>query len=315
MSELSPPDVILTHESDLDGFVSGLLLQRLAKQRFGTDVKLEAWNYQGWKNRQMSERVAWVSDFTFETRLDKSGWLVVDHHTTTNAPKQAQLIHDVTKSAGLLVYELCRADGVASPALDRLVQLNNIADLFLEDDPDFVTAQDYASLVKTYGFWDLHAVLGGDLEKLIDHPLLEVIQVKRRIEDPIGYDWSRQHVTAVTKQLGYVETCVGNTNLIVYQLLDREATSHTTLVTLFRKANGLIVASFRSRDGSALKIASQFQGGGHPNAAGATLPRSVMSTKDAVDYLRKMLTTGSAPQGGGLNSLDSLLAGFQPKAS
>ena len=36
------PEVILTHESDLDGFVSGILLQRLAKRLFGADVPVES---------------------------------------------------------------------------------------------------------------------------------------------------------------------------------------------------------------------------------------------------------------------------------
>jgi hypothetical protein len=46
------------------------------------------------------------------------------------------LVHDLTKSAGLLCYELCRLHEIGTPALDRLVHLNNVADLFLEDDPD-----------------------------------------------------------------------------------------------------------------------------------------------------------------------------------
>ncbi len=314
MVELNKPDVILTHESDLDGFVSGMLLQRLAKKRFGAAVKLEAWNYQGWKNRPMSERTAWVSDFSFEARFDKPGWLVVDHHTTAAAAKSATFLHDTTKSAGLLAYELCREEGLASPPLDRLVHLNNIADLFHEEDADFALSQDYASLVKTYGFWNLHSVIEGDLDRLLDHPLLEVMTVKRRIEDPIGFEWSRRHVTSVTPALGLVETCVGNTNLIVHQLLDSGAVPHSALVTLFRKANGMMVASFRSRDGSALTIAGKFQGGGHPNAAGATLPRSVLTPRDATDYMARILNGVAAPQGGGLNSLEGLLAGFKPAA-
>ena len=32
------PEVIITHESDLDGFVSGLLLQRLARRLFDMDA-------------------------------------------------------------------------------------------------------------------------------------------------------------------------------------------------------------------------------------------------------------------------------------
>src|SRR5580698_980413 len=86
MTELSKPEVIITHESDLDGLVSGVLLQRLAKQLFDLDVPLEAYHYNFWKQRELRERSAWVADFTFESRLDKPGWLVIDHHVTEVAP-------------------------------------------------------------------------------------------------------------------------------------------------------------------------------------------------------------------------------------
>ena len=306
MPELTKPDVILTHESDLDGLIAGVLLQRLSKKLFGTASKLEAWNYNGWRQRPLNERTAWVTDLTFEARLDKPGWLIVDHHATDAPVKCAQFIHDVTKSAGLLCYELAREHGLASPALDRLVHLNNVADLFLEDDPDFVLANDYANLVKTYGFWNLHSLLDGDVERLLDHPLLEVMAIKRRIEDPLGRAWSRTNVTEISPQVGYVETVIGNNNLIVYQLLDQTATKYPVLLTMFRKANGTVIVSFRSRNGEALKVAEEFQGGGHANAAGATLPRSVQNFSDAVVHLRKVLNAPATAQGS-LNNLGSLL--------
>ena len=64
-----------------------------------------------------------------------------------------------------------------------------------------------------------------------------------------------------------------------------------------------IIASFRSRNGEALKVAESFQGGGHPNASGATMPKSVRTIPDAVAYLRQNLNPKKeAP----LNSLESL---------
>src|SRR5216684_3465212 len=184
IDSLPRPEVIITHESDLDGLVAGVLLQRLARKLFHTDVRLEAWNYNYWKQRELREKAGWVTDLSFEQRLDKENWVVVDHHLTETAPKSATLIHDVNKSAGLLCYELCQEQGLGSAALDRLVHLNNVADLFLEDSPDFVLAGDYANLVKIYGFWNLHTLIEGGIERLLDHPLLEVMEVKRRIEDP-----------------------------------------------------------------------------------------------------------------------------------
>src|SRR5208283_825350 len=143
------------------------------------------------------------------------------------------LIHDVNKSAALMCYELCTENGLDSPALERLVHLNNVADLFLEDDPDFVLASDYANLVKIYQFWNLHALIDGRLEKLLDHPLLEVMAVKRRIEDPIGLAWSGENIVPISPTVGFVNTVIGNNNLIVHQLLEQRASTYPVLLTLF----------------------------------------------------------------------------------
>jgi oligoribonuclease NrnB/cAMP/cGMP phosphodiesterase (DHH superfamily) len=310
MDALPKPDVILTHESDLDGLVAGALLQKLAKKLFGTDIPLEAHHYNFWKQRELRERAAWVTDFTFETRMDKPDWVVIDHHVTEVVPKNARLIHDVNKSAGLLCYELCKEHGIHSPALDRLVHLNNVADLFLEDDPDFVVASDYANLVKIYQFWNLHTLIGGEIERLLDHPLLEVMAVKRRIENPIGFEWSKSNITEISGNIGFVDTIIGNNNLIIHQMLEQQATKYTVLLTLFRRGN-LVFASFRSRNGEALKTAEKFQGGGHANAAGALLPKSIRNVPDGVDYLRQILNVNNQTHQTRLNSLESLFASIE----
>ena len=307
MLTLPKPEVIITHESDLDGFVAGLLLQRLAKQIYGEKIPLQAYHYNFWKQRDLRERAAWVADFTFETRMDKQDWLVVDHHVTEVAPKNAHLHHDIKKSAGLLAYELCQQNGLGSPALDRLVHLNDVADLFLENDPDFEVAGDYAGLVKIYSFWNLHGLIGGEPEKLIDHPLLEVMAVKRRVEDPIGFEWSKKNISEISPTVGFVDNIVGNTNSIVHQLLERGATKYSVLVTLFRRSNA-IFASFRSRNGEARRIAEKFQGGGHANAAGALLPKSIRTVEDGLDFLRQMLNPKQEPP---LNNLENLFAGLK----
>jgi oligoribonuclease NrnB/cAMP/cGMP phosphodiesterase (DHH superfamily) len=302
---LPRPEVILTHESDLDGLVAGLLLQRLAGRLFAVNVRLEAYHYNNWRLRDPRETSAWICDLSFEPRLDKPEWVIIDHHATEAQPKSALLIHDLTKSASLLCYDLCREHGLATPQLDRLVHLSNVADLFLEDDPDFVLANDYANLVKTYQFWNLHALIEGRLEILLDHPLLEVMAVKRRIEDPLGLEWSKANVRQISPTVGLVDTVVGNTNLIVHQLLEKQTTRYPVLITLFRKANNTVIASLRSRNGEALKVAEKLQGGGHANAAGATLPRSVKNIPDALTYLRELLDPAPAKDEP-LNSLESL---------
>jgi nanoRNase/pAp phosphatase (c-di-AMP/oligoRNAs hydrolase) len=106
---------------------------------------------------------------------------------------------------------------------------------------------------------------------------------------------------------------IGNTNLIVHQLLEAKATGYPVLMTLFRKANNTVVASFRSRGGEALKFAESLQGGGHANACGATLPRSIRNIPDAVDYLRNILNPmpkKDAP----LNNLESLFSSVEIKS-
>src|SRR5258707_3359247 len=70
-SSLPRPEVIITHESDLDGLVSGILLHRLDRKMFNSDVRLEAYHYNNWRQRELREKSGWVSDLTFEARLDK----------------------------------------------------------------------------------------------------------------------------------------------------------------------------------------------------------------------------------------------------
>ncbi len=305
---LPKPDVIITHESDLDGLVSGVLLQRLAKKIFNADVRLEAYHYNNWKQRELREKTGWIADLTFEARMDRPNWVVFDHHTTDVQPQTALLVHDVNKSAGLLCYEYCKQEGLGTPALDRLVHLSNVSDLFLEDDPDFTLANDYANLVKIYQFWNLHTLIKGEIEALLDHPLLEVMAVKRRIEDPMGYAWSKQNVTEISPTVGYVETVIGNNNLIVHQILEQRASNYPVLVTLFRRSNGAVIASFRSRNGEAIKVAEKLQGGGHANACGASLPRSVKTIQDAVGYLRQVLNPKKEDA---LNSLEGIFASIE----
>jgi oligoribonuclease NrnB/cAMP/cGMP phosphodiesterase (DHH superfamily) len=307
-STLSKPDVIITHESDLDGLVSGVLLQRLARKLFDADVRLEAYHYHNWRQRELREKSGWIADLTFEPRMDRPGWAIFDHHATEIPPKNALFFHSLTKSTGLICYELCRKEGLGSPALDRLVHLSNVGDLFLEDDPDFILASDYANLVKHYQFWNLHALINGQIEQLLNNPLLRVMEVKRNIEDPLGFAWSRENISEITPQVGFVDTVIGNNNLIVHQLLEQAATKYPVLLTLFRRANGVVIASLRSRNGEALRIAEKLQGGGHANASAATLPRSVKTIPDGVNYLRQVLNPKKEEP---LNSLEDIFAAIE----
>ena len=116
---------------------------------------------------------------------------------------------------------------------------------------------------------------------------------------------SRENISEITPQVGYVDTVIGNNNLIVHQLLEQQASKYPVLLTLFRRTNGVVIASLRSRNGEAAKVAERLQGGGHPNAAGAMLPRAVRSIPDAIEYLKQVLDPASAKTPP-LNSLESL---------
>ena len=303
MDPLPRPDVILTHESDLDGLLAAMLCCRLAKAFFGAEPPVQAFHNDRWRQHSIANPAAWVCDLAFEPRLDRPNWVVIDHHPFDSPPRQARLIHDPDKSASLLAYELCLGQGLGSEKLDRLVRLSNTADLFLSEDPEFALASDYASLVKSYGFWPLWRLLEADPERLLDHPLLEVTRTKRRVEDPLGLDWARGHVTPLSGDVALVETLVGNTNLIVHQLLNEPGQPFAVLLTLHRRAGGAYLVSLRSRNAAAGPIAVRLQGGGHPNASGAVLPRSIRSFADAVAYLRQALNpTPAVPPG--MNTLE-----------
>src|SRR5204862_2097597 len=111
------------------------------------------------------------------------------------------------------------------------------------------------------------------------------------------------NVTEISPTVGFVDTVIGNNNLIVHQIMEQQASAYPVLVTLFRRSNGAIIVSLRSRNGEALKVAEKLQGGGHANACGASLPRSIKTIPDAVNYLRQVLNPKKdAP----LNSLENL---------
>ncbi|HXF10273.1 MAG TPA: DHHA1 domain-containing protein, partial [Desulfuromonadaceae bacterium] len=92
-----------------------------------------------------------------------------------------------------------------------------------------------------------------------------------------------------------------------------QATRFPVLVTLFKRTNNHVIASFRSRNGDALKAAEKLQGGGHANAAGALLPKSVKNIPDAIDYLRQVLNVKNQTEQQRLNSLESIFAEIEKK--
>ena len=304
MSDLPQPEVVITHESDLDGFVSGHLLQRLANHLFDQKPKLQAWNYTNFEKRPLREDCAWVCDLNFSKRMDRENWLVVDHHQTDHEPHNARLILDHSKSASLLCYELCKEHGLGNEKLDQLVHFTNVGDLYLTEDPQFTEAIDYGSLIKQYLFWNIAKLIDGDLESLVDHPLLQVIRTRREVENPLGYEFAKAHLTPLSDTVAMVESAVGDTNAVVHRILEEGLTPHPVILTASTFSRSVSV-SLRSRNGEALPVAKLLQGGGHPNACGASLPKTIQRIPDAVEYLKKTLNPKTG--GEGLTNLGELL--------
>ena len=86
MTDLVKPEVILTHESDLDGLIAGVLLQRLARRLFDANVPLEAYHYNFWKQRELRERAAWVA---YAARLTSTAAGCAGSAITTGAGRRA----------------------------------------------------------------------------------------------------------------------------------------------------------------------------------------------------------------------------------
>jgi nanoRNase/pAp phosphatase (c-di-AMP/oligoRNAs hydrolase) len=132
------------------------------------------------------------------------------------------------------------------------------------------------------------------------------MRVKRVVEDPMGLNWSRQNIQQISPTVGLVKTVVGNSNVILHRLLGEPNMSHRVLLTLNRIGGNQFMVSLRSSDGEALPVAKQLQGGGHPNAAGAALPKSVQRAADAVEYLKKALSPIDQPGALVKNNIESL---------
>ena len=91
MDQLPKPEIIVTHDGDLDGLLSGMLLQKLSGVLYGEEVRLLGYQTQAWHSRCLRENAAWVSDMAFEERMDRINWVIVDHHITSATPKNCLL--------------------------------------------------------------------------------------------------------------------------------------------------------------------------------------------------------------------------------
>ena len=131
-------------------------------------------------------------------------------------------------------------------------------------------------------FLNIAKLIDGDLESLVDHPLLKVIRTRREVENPIGFEYAKAHLKPLSDAVAMVESPIGDTNAVVHRILEEELTPHPVILTAS-------IQSVRERKSAqpqweALPIAKLLQGGGHPNACGA-----IQRIPDAVEYLKNTL--------------------------
>ena len=55
MGPLPKPEIIITHDGDLDGLLSGMLLQKLSATLYGEEVRLLAYQTHAWHSRCLRE--------------------------------------------------------------------------------------------------------------------------------------------------------------------------------------------------------------------------------------------------------------------
>ena len=62
-----------------------------------------------------------------------------------------------------------------------------------------------------------------------------------------------------------------------------------------------------------MPMAEKLQGGGHANACGATMPKSIRNVADAIDYMRQVLNPAKSGRDTPLNSMEALFSAIEAK--
>ena len=273
-------------------------------------VPLEAYNYQNWKLREPRGAItAWVCDLSFEPRLDTrragSSWTTMPPSSRAERPP-VSCCTTLRRSGRVESAMICAASKRTDrPSLTGWSTSTTSPICTSTQTTNFRWPWITPNLVKTYHFWYLLALVEGKFEALFDHPLLEVMAVKRRVEDPLGYEWCAKNVVRLSPLAGYVPTIIGNNNIIAHQLLERKATPFGVMVTLFKKANNTVVASLRSRQARRWFWRRSCKGRRSPQCPSAYTLAALRRNQfdDAIRYLQKQVFDPAPAKDQPLNSL------------
>ena len=110
--KIKRPSLIYTHEADLDGFMSGLILNMVSKVLFKKGSSIRYINYDTMDKIEFRPNDAiWISDLNFPVlnlKPQKNRIFIIDHHKWEQNPidEQVTYLHDTTKSATLQCFEL-----------------------------------------------------------------------------------------------------------------------------------------------------------------------------------------------------------------
>lgn len=306
------PSRIYSHEADLDGFVSGNILYHISKYLFGESPKIKYINYDRLNNISADENeIIWVSDLNYNKSMDDkiNGLMfIIDHHKWEPDPidctpdhpfcDKIYYIHDTTKSASLLCFELLKeivnnSDDNSNKEyyqkyiedIKNLVIQTNIGDIFKYNSTDeLIEARSYAryfnDVIKPY-LYCAETILNCKKEDLLpsfyksykktkyyNKYKAELNQLLLLYEDELNKKQNEIHPGIYNIQ--YIK---GDHSMIFNILLEKYKNIKAIITEIKNPNTYKWSLSIRSKDNkTAYHIASKyFNGGGHPNASGAVL--------------------------------------------